>query len=780
MGKSEPGMKTSLPLWQRCRSLVCEQVWPKLCQLWNNPQDSWMDWVSVGNSVVIVTLTATALVVVLRELGWTESLELLIYDELTQWRAIAEPDDRLLIVGVTEEDIQAQQRYPLSDETIYELLQKLEAHEPRVIGLDIYRDIPQNPGREELMAYLQGEDNRTVTVCQLSRGEDDIGVPPPPEVPNSHLGFADVVIDEDGVIRRSLLWGKPFPSSQCQVKQAFSLQLTRHYLRDENIDARTSEGTLMLGSVPLERLQPNTGGYQGVDAEGYQILLKYHSPDRVAPKVTLTDVLQENVDPSWIRDRIILIGVTAPSLNDFFYTPYSGGQETNHQMAGVEIHAQMISQLLNAALDGQPLMSTWSDRVEILWILGWAAVGAVLSWKIPRPLGLSGSLAIAVLGLAGCSWGFFQASVWVPLFSPVLGLFISSGGVLGYRSYQTEKVQQQMARRVKQQEEDLRLLQTFLEAQTQAQNSTQLEPSENTKALTKTDIDAEEDCTQIAPENPEEWTQPMSLLGGRYHITKVLGAGGFGQTYLAQDIQRPRHPICVIKHLRPVQTEGNFFQVAQRLFKTEAEILEILGEHDRIPQLFAYFEEYQEFYLVEEYIEGSSLSDEVGEDRRLEVERVIELMLDLLQVLTFVHQYQVIHRDIKPSNIIRRQSDRRLCLIDFGAVKQFSPQLDEETERFTVAIGTKGYAAPEQLMGQPRLCSDIYSVGMIAIHALTGITPQKLRQDWSSGSAVWHHLVEDKVSVELMDVLDKMVAYHFRDRYPSAVEAIEALKTIHQ
>ncbi len=778
MGKIEPGMKTSLPLWQRCRSLVCEQIWPKLSTVWKDSQNSWLDWVTVRNSVVIVTLTTTVLVVALRKVGWTESPELLIYDQFTQWRAIAETDDRLLIVGVTEEDIQVQQRYPLSDETIDQLLQKLEAHEPRVIGLDIYRDIPQNPGREQLMAYLQAEDNRTVTVCQLSKGDDDIGVPPPPGVANKNLGFADVVIDNDGVIRRSLLWGRPLPSSRCQIKQAFSLQLTRHYLTDENIEVKPFEGTLMLGSVPLTRLQANTGGYQGVDAQGYQILLKYHSPDRVARKVTLTDVLQDRVDPSWIRDRIILIGVTAPSLNDYFYTPYSRGQESNHQMPGVEIHAQMISQLLNAALEGQPLMSTWSDRVEILWILGWAGVGAVLSWKINHPLRLSGTLAIALLGLAGSSWWFFQSSLWVPLFSPILGLLISSSGVFGYRSYQTEKLQQHMAARVKQQEKDLKLLQTFLEEQTQRQDATQLESSEETKTWTATEGYEEDESTQIAPENTEEWTQPMSLLGGRYHITKVLGAGGFGQTYLAQDIQRPRHPICVIKHLRPLQTEGNFFQVAQRLFNTEAEILEIVGQHDQIPQLFAYFEEHQEFYLVEEYIEGSSLSEELGENHCLEVDRVVALILDILQVLSFVHQYQVIHRDIKPSNIIRRQSDRRLCLIDFGAVKQFAPHLDEETERFTVAIGTKGYAAPEQLMGQPRLCSDVYSVGMIAIHALTGISPQKLRQDWSSGSAIWHHLVEETVSVELMDILDQMVAYHFRDRYPSAAEVIDALKKL--
>ncbi len=725
-----------------------------------------------GQSILMVSLVVTASLVALRKLTWTESLELSAYDQLIQWQTPQAPDPRLLIVGITEKDIQNYQRYPLPDDIIHQLLLKLEAHQPRVIGLDIYRDIPQPPGREALMAYLQEKSDRLVTICQLSKSQEDIGVPPPAGLSSKQLGFADLVIDRDGVIRRSLLLAVPLSSSPCQVQQSFALQLTRFYLQKENLEAViSSDGILFLGSLPLTRLQQNTGGYQGVEDQGYQILLKYHSPHGIAQKVTLTEVLADRVDPSWIRDRLVLIGVTAPSLNDYFYTPYSSSLHTNHQMSGVEIHAQMVSQLLHAVLNDDPLMGGWSEGQETLWIWGWAWVGGLLSWKLRHPLYLSGGMALAIVALLGATWIGFEFSLWIPLFSPALGLLMTSSGVFAYSAYQTQKTQELMLLRVQQQQKDLELLKTLLEENTQFSAQTQLNPEEVTQPF-------DEDVTQLAPENVQDWTAPHeALLGGRYHIIKVLGAGGFGQTYLAEDIQRPKHPECVIKHLRPMQTEGNFFQVAQRLFRTEAEILEVLGQHEQIPRLFAYFEEYQEFYLVEEYIPGHGLSEEIQENHPLEVSEVLKLMVEILEVLCFVHQYQVIHRDIKPSNIIRRERDRRLCLIDFGAVKQFAPDLDETTERFTVAIGTKGYAAPEQMIGQPRLCSDVYSVGMIGIHALTGIAPQKLRQDWSSGGVVWHHLVPES-DVPLMDILDRMVAYHFRDRYPSAREALNDLKQI--
>jgi len=265
-------------------------------------------------------------------------------------------------------------------------------------------------------------------------------------------------------------------------------------------------------------------------------------------------------------------------------------------------------------------------------------------------------------------------------------------------------------------------------------------------------------------------------LDGRYKISKILAKGGFGQTYLAQDIKRPGDPTCVVKRLMPARLDPKFLQVARRLFETEAKILEVLGQHSQIPLLLAYLAEKEEFYLVEEYIEGDSLSDELPVDKRLSEYVVVDLLKGILEILAFIHQNHVIHRDIKPSNIIRRKQDSQLVLIDFVAVKQMHTEANEDTESPTVAIGTRGYAPPEQLAGHPRPASDIYAVGMIGIQALTGISPQQLPQDRDTGCVIWRPLAS--VSEELAEILDRMVCYHFSDRYQSAAAVLKDLKEI--
>ena len=167
----------------------------------------------------------------------------------------------------------------------------------------------------------------------------------------------------------------------------------------------------------------------------------------------------------------------------------------------------------------------------------------------------------------------------------------------------------------------------------------------------------------------------------------------------------------------PAHKDEDFLQLAQRLFNTEAETLEKLGRHDQIPQLLAYFQEDKEFYLVQDFIEGHSLRDELL-GKRLPESQVVALLKDILGILDFIHSYGVIHRDIKPSNIIRRKWDGRLVLIDFGAVKQLHTQIADAVEGYTIGIGTSGFAPPEQLMGQPGFSSDIYALGIVGIQAV--------------------------------------------------------------
>ncbi len=291
-------------------------------------------------------------------------------------------------------------------------------------------------------------------------------------------------------------------------------------------------------------------------------------------------------------------------------------------------------------------------------------------------------------------------------------------------------------------------------------------------------------------------------IGGRYTIISQLGQGGFGKTFVAQDKHLPDHQQCVVKQLKPQATDPFTLQTARRLFDTEAKVLHRLGSHDQIPQLFAYFEENQEFYLVQEFIEGDDLSKELtpptppyqggattgnassyqggGRGGLWSEDEVISLLKEILEILDFVHQQNVIHRDINPRNIIRRKQDGKLVLIDFGAVKQVSTQVVQGGRtNVTVAIGTPGYLPSEQANSNPKLSSDIYAVGMVGIQALTGISPEQLPINPDTGELSWNE--KASASSEFAEVLDKMVRYDFRQRYQSAalvLQALNELKTV--
>jgi len=303
------------------------------------------------------------------------------------------------------------------------------------------------------------------------------------------------------------------------------------------------------------------------------------------------------------------------------------------------------------------------------------------------------------------------------------------------------------------------------------------------------------------------------VLDGRYKLIKKIGAGGFGHTFIARDMRRPGSPPCVVKQLKPASDDPNFIREARRLFNTEAETLEKLGRHDQIPQLLAYFEEDTQFFLVQEFIEGRSLHDELKpalpevsssdqeprdgdsfnlqneiesinqpiKDRQLPETEVIKILRDVLEVLEFVHSEGVIHRDIKPDNLIRRKSDQKIVLIDFGAVRAMqdvNTQLaaDEKGEsRFTVTIGTPGYMPSEQCAGRPSYSSDIYALGMVAIKALTGCSPTDLPNDPATGEVVWRD--KARVSNGLAMVLTRMVRYHYTQRYQSVREVNQGLTT---
>ncbi|BAZ25552.1 serine/threonine protein kinase [Kalymmatonema gypsitolerans NIES-4073] len=278
-----------------------------------------------------------------------------------------------------------------------------------------------------------------------------------------------------------------------------------------------------------------------------------------------------------------------------------------------------------------------------------------------------------------------------------------------------------------------------------------------------------------------------SLIGktlrNHYKIESLLGQGGFGVTYKAIDIDKPKHPSCVVKQFQPKILDSNILENAQRLlenaqrlFDREARSLEELGKkHDQIPELLAYFREDGEFYLVQEFIDGYDLTKEIVPDKQLSEDAVAQLLKDILEILEFVHQNRIIHRDIKPANLIRRQSDGRIVLIDFGAVKQIVVEVDAQGQRSTtVPVGTFGYMPLEQRNGHPEYSSDIYAVGIIGIQALTGLKPTQLPRDPKTGDVIWQDCAKN-VSNRLADIITKMVHDRASSRYQSVREVLGAL-----
>jgi serine/threonine protein kinase len=231
----------------------------------------------------------------------------------------------------------------------------------------------------------------------------------------------------------------------------------------------------------------------------------------------------------------------------------------------------------------------------------------------------------------------------------------------------------------------------------------------------------------------------------------------------------------VVKQLSYSSQDTQSLQIARRLFKKEAEILEKLGQHDKIPTLLAEFEENEEFYLVQQFIDGYPLNQEILPGQPWNEDQVIRLLTEVLEILIFVHGQGVVHRDIKPANLMRRSADDKLVLIDFGAVKEIGTQTPQGQLAPSVAVGTLQYMPIEQLQGHPQFNSDIYALGMIAIQALTGQAPLQLNIDTYTNEIVWR---SDNIPVNdyLAAILSQMIRYDFQYRFQSAAEVLRILK----
>ena len=382
-------------------------------------------------SSLITSILVSGIIISIRQLGNLQFLEVTAYDlmvRLTSRRNSDYIDPRLLLVEITDQDIANQNQWPIADITIARLLKQLNQYQPKVIGLDLYRDITYPPGTQELQKQLR--QTNTIAIRYLGAGNNYVNAPA--NIPESRIGFNDVVLDFDNVLRRNLIYAEV----EAQKFYSFSLRLSLAYLKDhplieQPLKIKTSPEGISIGQVFLKRLPANAGGYflQPQETLGWQTLIRYQSPN-ITRRVTLTEVLAGDIDPNLVKDKVVIIGTTAPSINDLFATPYAGHEAT---MAGAIVHAQMVSQILSLVLDNETPFWFWSEIAESLWIVVWAGMGAAIAWWLRHPLAIAVVSILALAILWGIGLGLFLIGGWIPVIPPTLSFVLTGSAIVAYK-----------------------------------------------------------------------------------------------------------------------------------------------------------------------------------------------------------------------------------------------------------------------------------------------------------------------------------------------------------
>ena len=419
-------------------------MWAKLRQfLWQ--------W----RGVLIAAPSVAGLLIGLRCAGLLQSLELAALDQFFRLRPTEAVDQRIVIVEVTEADIQKAGKWPMPDAKLAKLLETLKQQKPRAIGLDLYRDLPVEPGHRELVNVFESTPN-LIGIQKVVGNSSGLAVNPPPTLSKlGQVGANDFVVDTDGKIRRSLLTLK---DKSGKTITSFGAALALTYLGNEGItlqEINASQQKYKLGKAIFTPFDANDGGYVRADPGGYQILSNFHNLRQGFRTISMTDVLAGRMPANLVRDRIVVIGLTGESVGDNFYTPYSGGRggQAAVSFAGVEVHADVASQILSAALGGRPLIKVWSESLEWLWIFGWSVVGTTLSW-IQRYRGgvtqRSPFKSVSILLAGGIliygSYMAFLRGWWIPVVPPVLALVGSAIAISSYVAHMATGMRQTFGR----------------------------------------------------------------------------------------------------------------------------------------------------------------------------------------------------------------------------------------------------------------------------------------------------------------------------------------------
>lgn len=376
---------------------------------------------------LLTSLMTTLFLLVVQSLGWLQGLELTSYDQFVRLRNNHEPDPRILLVTIDESDQRRQKQVPISDGALAEAIKRLQQEQAKVIGVDLYRDLPQAPGTEELKAQLKLDNIITITNIGSS---DDVGVPPPINIPAQRIGFNNLVLDSDGVVRRNLIlmW-----KSDGSIFYSFAWQMVFQYLKEQKLQPQIKLfpiKKITWGKAVFWPLEKNDGGYVNIDNAGYQILLDYRQPSKSFHQISLTNVLEGNFDPLLVRGKIVLIGTIASSSRDVFFTPYGVAQNSKSKEPGVLIHAAMVSQLLGAISQGRSLFYFWPDWAEVFWLLGWSFLGMIAVFRLRHPLKLALGICLFLISLFSITYALFCINLWIPFAAPALVFLLTGGFVL--------------------------------------------------------------------------------------------------------------------------------------------------------------------------------------------------------------------------------------------------------------------------------------------------------------------------------------------------------------
>ncbi len=701
---------------------------------------------------ITASVAVSVLIIGLRHQGSFEQIELLAYDVLVRLNAKSGSDSRITIVEINHTALQKLNRDKISDATLKQVLEIIAQYKPKVIGVDLVRNIPIGEGRKELLNYIDNIYQPLETAikpiifpCALPSENKPQGIAPPPVIdPYSAIGFIDLETDAPDIfgrhiIRRASISSIPVNISLetalegqfdaksanylCTVPFSFSFLTALSYIQAQQIQdlpanstpditefielTKITEGEIKLKSSTFTPLKPKAGSYSNLDPSLYQYLIDYRYSEP-GERVSLTKVLANQVTPEQFKDKVVLIGYTTKA--HIQQTPFGSD-------SGVSIHGWMISQVLRNVLDGQGQIWNWSEPIEWLWIVTWGMIGGVVGSSrnlMAQRLPFSeiaifvGGMVIAIAVLGGSCWLLFTQQGWVPLIPPCLTLVTS--GVL-------VKV--------------LASSRTVLESYTTINEPNQSIPNPTQKWTKDDSYNSEENIVDIE----DLFIDQTIGECGRYILKKLLGKGGMSRVYLALDRNLNNKQVAI--KIMTNYWYGND-QDSRKRFIGEIEKLCMLN-HPNIIQIKeqgitppTHPFHGNPFYVME-YFEGKTLQQVLKKLDQIPYNLALKIIFQVCLGLKEAHKKGIIHRDIKPGNIFLSTGDSLgevVKIIDFGIAKKIDLEYQQNDQRTRGFIGTYRYASPEQIRGASiDSRTDIYSLGVVFYEILSGEHPFESKND---------------------------------------------------